>query len=457
MAGALDELVSMQRARFSTLVALAGSGVLLALVAAGCRSTPPATPIDNILLVTLDTTRADRMGAYGYEKAATPAFDALARTGTLFEQARAHVASTLPSHTSLMTGRLPPSHGVRSNGLFRVPAEETTLAEILTANGFETGAVLAAFPLERRFGLAAGFASWDDDFAADPADRAPVSLILEGEWFGNPVARFERRADVVTDKALAWLEGRQGRWFLFAHYFDAHWPYKPPVGGEAFRDPYDGELAWVDSQLARLLERVRAMPGRTLVVVTADHGEGLREHGEGAHSMKIYDTTQRVPLVFALDGRVAAGKRVKLSVGLVDVMPTILDLAGIEIPAGLDGRSLAPLLAPGDATLAELPVYLESLVARFEVERDDETRGLVAGGHKLIARTRAGKRSVELYDLLADPRELDNLAARDTERLEELESILGAWSEALEQQGRRREPVNLDPEAESQLKALGYL
>jgi arylsulfatase A-like enzyme len=237
---------------------------------------------DNLLLITLDTTRADRLGCYGYSGAATPALDALARRGTLFENALAQVPMTLPSHATLVTGRYPRELGIRNNAQAALGRDHPTLGTVFKGRGYRTAAFVAAFVLDSRYGLDQGFEVYDDD-------------VGEGVLM--------RRANEVTDRALAWLhEVKEQPFFAWIHYFDPHLPYEPP---EAFRgvgaDPYDGEIAFVDSEVKRLMEWLEAerLPDRTLVVVAGDHGESFGEHGEHGHAMFLYRTNLRVPLILA--------------------------------------------------------------------------------------------------------------------------------------------------------------
>ncbi|MEO2138405.1 MAG: sulfatase, partial [bacterium] len=297
----------------------AGKAVSLLTVSllVGCTSPPPA---DNVLFVSFDTSRADHFTAYGYRAQTTPTVTALAQRGVLFERAYSHVPSTLPSHSSMFTGLLPPSHGVRCNGKYRLADERLTLAEILAADGFDTAAVIGAFPLAARFGLAQGFDHYDDDFSSSALTARYRHGVADssGSWIGHDFADFERGGDEVTDRALGWLGDRDERWFLFVHYFDAHWPYAAPVEyAGRFSSPYDAELAFADNELSRLLAAVQKMPGRTLVVFTSDHGEGLGDHGEALHNRYLYDSTQHVPLVMALEGALPAGAVVAQAVGHV--------------------------------------------------------------------------------------------------------------------------------------------
>ena len=304
--------------------------VLLCGLASGCgRQCTRGSSLtgDNVLLITLDTTRADRLGCYGYARAATPALDALARRGTLFERALAQVPMTLPSHATLLTGRYPREMGIRLNEQAALGRDHPTLASVFKGQGYRTGAFVAAFVLDSRYGLDRGFEVYDDD-------------VGEGVLM--------RRANEVTNRALAWLEGvKKQPFFVWIHYFDPHKPYEPP---EAFlgvgADAYDGEIAFVDTEVARLTKWLEAqhLTDRTLVVVAGDHGESLGEHGEHGHAMFLYETNLHVPLLLAHPRLGKPGARVATVVELADVFRTILDLFGWRIPDALISRSLAPAL-----------------------------------------------------------------------------------------------------------------
>lgn len=427
---------------------------LALVVAAGCAK--PAA--DNLLFISFDTTRADRLSAYGYPRITSPNVDALAKRGTLFARAYSHVPSTLPAHSTMFTGLLPPEHGVRCNGKYRLAAPRETLAEILARAGFDTGAVVGAFPMAARFGIAQGFATYDDDFASSAvtAKRRKGRMDDPGFWIGHEFVDFERGADEVTDRAIAWLDERKARWFLFAHYFDPHWPYEPAEGwGSMYDSPYDAEIAYADAHLGRLLDKVAAMPGRTLVVFTADHGEGLGDHGEAMHNRFLYDATMRVPLVIALDGAAKPGLRVDEGVGHVDLLPTVLELLAVRAPDGLPGRSLTPLLT--GRSLPAKPLYSETLVPTLERPLGIEVRAWLELPYKLIRTSSSAGERIELYDVVADPAEAVDLSRSQPSLASEMVARLAAESARLEQAAPAPESIVVDPETEARLKSLGYL
>lgn len=421
----------------------------------------------NLLLLILDTCRADRTSLHGYGLETTPHLERLGREGVRFDQAVTHVPQTLPAVATLLTGRLPHRHGVRVNGLFRLPDEAVTLTEVLRDAGFDTAAIVSAFPLDARFGVAQGFAHFDADFR----DSVLTHTRRKGLPFqGQRYRDFEQRGDEATDKALAWLRGRSEAarrmpFFLMVHYFDPHWPYEPPEGFRHFADPYDGEIAFTDAQIGRLLEEMGRMGllEDTLVVVTADHGE-LRdpERPRARHAGYLEEAVLHVPLVMRQPGALPRGARIAEPVGLVDLGATLLELLGAPVPDSFEGASRRDLLfgAEGDPD-AIAPV--ETLFFSLEVGRGPARYG--ARGPRLTyirnVQDREGESSVaeELYDRRHDPEQRANLlgqpdAAREhAERLEALRRVAGALTGA----GQAAEAVPLTPDVEERLRALGYL
>jgi arylsulfatase A-like enzyme len=325
--------------------------LLLVITALAACSRAPAP--ERVVLVTIDTLRADRVGAYGDALAVTPTLDALAAAGARFDAAISPVPITLPAHATLMTALEPPRHGVRANGVFALPAEIPTLAERMQAAGYATGAFVGAVVLDRHYGLDRGFDTYDD----------AMSLRRAG---GRSGGYAERRAEAVVDAALAWIATAPPRFFAWVHVYDPHANYDPPpqwanrVAGDAYRS----EIAYTDAQLRRLFDGVAARyrDGRTLIAVTADHGESLGEHGEPAHSFTVYDATQRVPLIAAGPG-IAPGTIVSNVVRLADIAPTLLSLARAEPLADADGADLSGALRGNDR--GGRLGYVESLDARL--------------------------------------------------------------------------------------------
>lgn len=391
-----------------------------------------------MILVSIDTLRADHVGAYGSEVAHTPVIDQLATEGVRFETALSPAPLTLPSHTTLLTGLDPPEHGVRHNAIFRLADDVPTLAQTLSEQGFETGAFVGAFVLARQFGLDRGFDRYDDRTRQSSSRRG-----LRG--FA------ERPAGDVVDAALEWIESAGDRFFLFVHFYDPHADYAPPQGfAVSFSNPYVGEIAYSDSQLGRLLQGIRARwpddedGGRTLIVVTSDHGDSLGDHGEATHSHFVYESTQRVPLVMRGPG-LPAGRVVQGPVALRDIAPTILELVGKGSLPGATGSSLIPLLSRGESDQA---VYMEALAPQI----DWGMSPLLAIRDARFKYIRAPR--PELYDLTVDPEELQNLAADEPARVEALDRALAARVAV----ARSIEPnMAVDDAERRQLESLGYV
>ena len=400
-------------------------GFAAAAMAAACGAPAPASrpaPRPNVVLITIDTLRADRLG-----RGLTPALDALASTGRQFGNARSAVPLTLPSHVTIMTGALPPVHGVRDNGV-RFDGSVPTLARSLESAGYRTAAFVGAYVLDRRFGLADGFDTYDDRVHRDP----------------NLAARLEaeRKGGEVADAALAWLASATDPFFLWVHFYDPHAPYDPPAeyrsraGGNA----YDGEVAYADAQVGRVLDalRARGLLDRTIVVAAGDHGESLGDHGEQTHGMLTYDSALRVPLI--VSGPAVQPARISSPVSLADIAPSLLRRTGVQAP----GQSGASDLF-GDSRAAR-DVYAETEYPR------------AAGWHPLAAL--AGERwklilssETELYDLASDPGETKNVAADHA-------AIVQGMTAAIEPMRRvaaRGSAGAVPAEAAERLRALGYV
>jgi arylsulfatase A-like enzyme len=331
-------------------------GLAVALASLGCNLISAERGGPNVLLVTIDTLRADRVGVYGARDVATPTLDALAARGVLFEEAMASVPLTLPSHTSILTGQYPPTHGVRHNAVFVLPRSAETIAERFSEAGYATGAVVGAAVLDSGFGLEQGFDHYDSDIARERASAAGY---------------YERPAKEVTDRALAWLADQHRPFFLWVHYYDVHVTHNPP---EPFKTRfqghlYDGEVANVDFELGRLLASLDhdKLLANTIVAVTADHGEGLGEHGEGTHSYFVYDSVLHVPLMFAGPG-IPAGVRVAPVTPNTGIAATLLALAGIAPLHHVDVADLAPAWRAG-GTQAAGEAYAETLAGELEREQ----------------------------------------------------------------------------------------
>jgi choline-sulfatase len=405
----------------------------LGLAALGCPAGAPPAP-QRILLVTIDTLRADHLGSYGAPNAHTPHLDELARSGVRFDAALSPVPLTLPAHTSLMTAVDPPRHGVRHNSVHRLGEDLPTLAERLRGAGYATAAFVGALVLERRFGLARGFDVYDDR--------------TEGRVSGS-TGYAERTADRVVDAALEWLERAPPRFFLWLHFYDPHADYRPPPGfASAFPgDLYSGEIAFVDAELGRLLDGLRARFGadELLVAVTSDHGEALGDHGEPTHAYTLYESTQHVPLLLAGAG-LPRGVVSEQVVSLVDVAPTLLALAGAEPLPDVDGRDLRRQLDAAEP--GERALYMETLATALDLGWSP-LFAVRVGPWKYIRAPRS-----ELYDLREDPGELDDRAARDAARAAALDALL---ERHLAGAARAPLPVALSEQDRARLRSLGYV
>ena len=408
--------------------------IIAALWWAGGRQAAPliARAADqNVLLITIDTLRADALGSYG-GRAATPNLDRLAQGGLRFTFAHAHAVVTLPSHSSILTGRYPFEHGVRDNAGYRLDDQSDTLAEFARRGGLATGAFVGAFPLDRQFGLGQGF-----DVYRDVGGR----MVAQGDF-----AFTERRAEEVVAEARAWIERQPGKWFAWVHVFDPHASYTPPAPFDAqySSDPYAGEVAYVDHALGPLLDVARHSPRPTTIVVTADHGEGLGDHGEATHGTFAYESTLRVPLILAQVGPGTEGSRggvIDAPVRHVDIVPTIADLLGMRVPGDLPGRTL--LAAGADAARH---TYFEAMTPMLK-RGWAPLSGVIAGHAKYIDLPLE-----EAYDLATDSREEHNLAASDEARVSALVSDLRQFGAVLPGEQRAE-----SADVRSRLQALGYV
>jgi len=407
-------------------------------VAARLRRLSPAPQDLNVVVVTLDTTRADRLGCYGFGGISTPNIDAVAREGVVFENATAVVPLTFPSHTSMFTGLIPPHHGVRDNGGFFLDDAKVTLAERLKAAGYATGAFIGAWVLESRWGLGQGFDRYSDRFELSKYKVVSLGTV-------------QKPGDEVMGDALAWLDTvKSRRFFAWIHLYDPHAPYEPPepYASRYAGTPYLGEIAYTDSVVGRLTAWLRdnGQLERTLLVVTADHGESLGDHGEGAHAYFIYGATTHVPLIvrtpWGLKGRNAS------RVSGVDLMPTVLDLVGLPPQPGIDGRSLARAVFDPRASLGHL-AYSETYFPRYHFGWQ-QLRSLRDDRYGFIDAPQP-----ELYDLVKDPGETQNVFANGSAPAERLRLALERLASA--PGAARPERQGLDPDTLQRLAALGYV
>lgn len=388
----------------------------------------------NLLLITLDTLRADRVSCYSREHVETPNIDSLARRGTLFWRAFAHTSTTLPSHANILLGTTPLDHGVHENANFVVRDEFLTLAELLKNQGFSTGAFVGAFPLDSRFGLDQGFDVYDDDF--DP----------EHSW---QVAREERPAESVIEKALDWLKSQKSPWFCWVHCFDPHDPYEPP---EPFktrfkRRPYDGEVAYVDFAMGKLFQYLdeKGLFEKTMVILTGDHGESLFEHGEETHGFFAYNSAIWVPFLISVPG--LKPRKVSQNVSHVDIFPTVCDVLHAQKPDGLHGVSLLPCLE--GKKLDSRIIYFESLSPYYSWGWAP-VRGFVYQYQKYI-----DSPLPEFYDLNKDFGETENLAPEKSMKpfKRRLDEIVQAYSRNEKDFAAKK----IDKDSLDRLRSLGYI
>jgi arylsulfatase A-like enzyme/Flp pilus assembly protein TadD len=415
------------------------------LLAAAAFGQEPA-PAPSVLLITLDTTRADHLGCYGAEHASTPHLDRLAVQGVLFENALSPAPLTLPSHASLFSGQVPRSHGARDNLNFKVGRKIPLLAEQLSRAGWSTAAWVGSVVLDRSTGLDRGFDLYDDTVRVGRRTAFDYR---------------ERSANQVVDAVIRDLPRIEPPFFLWVHLFDPHLPYVPP---EPFRNRfgerlYDGEIAFVDHEIGRLLAAVRKRGGPLLVAVAGDHGESLGEHHEPDHGVFVYNATQHVPLILS-GSRIPAGVKVSGTVGLVDLAPTVLDLLGLPPLTESEGRSLSPLFqtVPGKRPAWSRDYEMESMYGRFAYGWEP-VHALVGDGHKYIDLPRP-----ELYDLVADPGEANDLlqpgrnAAPDEKSVRTADRLRTLLQDRLRNSGEAGDgAAPIDPEKRAALESLGYV
>lgn len=400
----------------------------------------------NVILFTLDTTRADHIGCYGYRQVQTPTLDGLAARGVLFEQAATAAPLTLPAHCTIMTGLYPTYHGVRLNGNTALGDEQTTLAEIFAARGYQTGAFIGAFVLDGRWGLKQGFQHYDDRFDLKKYKHLDLGAI-------------QRPGNQVMDAALAWLEEhRRDPFFAWIHLYDPHIPYEPPepyyseYRGRGLTGLYDGEIAFMDEQIGRCVDWLakNGLAKTTILLLVGDHGEGLGSHGEATHGFFIYDSIVHVPFLVVTPFPELQGRRVAAQVSSVDVAPTLLGLARIPALSRMQGRSLLPAMFRPERG-REGQAYSESLVPELQFGWSP-LHSLRTAGFQFIDAPRP-----ELYDLRQDPDEQTDLALGQADLVRTMKSELDRLVERTSQDAPKPQAANLDKETMERLSALGYI
>lgn len=430
--------------RYTLILATVALGTALAAVG-GWRFARASAPLSGpIIVISIDTLRADHLPAYGYEKVKTPAISALAADGVVFERAYSHTPQTLPAHAALLSGRLPFETGVRDDTGFAVRPAERLLPELLRDRGYATAAVVSSYLLRKETGIGQGF----DFFDAEMPSSSPEVPFSQVQRDGGDSAAIAER----------WLDTTgTSRAFLFLHLHEPHAPYAAPERFSMY-SPYDAEIAYADEIVGRLVHFLKShqLYDRSTIILLADHGEGLGDHGEQEHGLFLYDEAVHVPLIIKQESNARAGHRVADLVQHVDLVPTILDLVKAPIPGNLRGRSLKPLL-DGDGRLPARMVYAEALYGRYHFGWAELT-ATTDGRFRLIKAPRA-----ELYDLERDPEERANLIAQDTGVLqaddpeEKAQKALGRALETLVGRIGVDPPGEASLEARERLEALGYI
>ena len=395
--------------------------------------------IRNILLISIDTCRADHLSCYGYQRKTTPNIDAIAEQGVLFENVVTPVPITLPAHSSMLTGTIPPSHGVHGNYDYRLASTNVTLAEILREKGFATGAVVGAVVMDSQFGLDRGFDYYDDRFEG----QSDVQYINQ------------RKADEISNVGIKWLDDHKDeKFFLFLHYFDPHANYEPPepFASRFRRSLYAGEIAYTDHCIGRVIEKLKKLGlyDSTLLVITSDHGESLGEHLERTHAYFIYQGTVKVPLIFKIPGG-PKGKRIEKIAGLIDIVPTICEVVGVSAPSQVQGEDLSGHFLSHIHEPGKRQIYCESLTP-LRMYGANPLRGIVTERFKYIQTTRP-----EIYDLIEDAHETNNLIKQHPCQARLLQDSL---NQILEQTVRKDESdskLEMEEEMRKRLESLGYV
>ena len=414
---------------------------------------PQPQEIRQVLLISIDTCRADHLSCYGYSQETTPNIDAIADQGTLFENALSPLPYTLPAHCTMLTGTLPPFHGVLDNADYRLSEQITSLPRLLKDGGFSTAAFVSSFVLDARFGMDQGFDLYDDDF----------------EDTSNTVGINQRRGDETTRRVIQWLDKHPTeKSFIFLHYYDPHFTYEPPepfASGfknvpppqhvsariqQTLFDGYAGEIAYTDQCIGQVIDKLKQLDlyDSTLIIITSDHGEMLGQHGEITHGYFVYQPALKVPLILKTPGHSRA-RKITDTVGIVDIMPTVCSMLNIEIPTPIQGQDLSACLSGGSLSTPDRHLLCQSLEpTKYSV---NPLTGVVSDQYKYIRTTRP-----ELYDLVSDPHELNNLAAQEPERLQYMEQAL---RDILETSTRQKEigKAGLDEATRRRLESLGYI
>ncbi len=417
--------------------------LLCLLVVVSCDQTDRP----NVMIITFDTTRADHIGTYGRTNAGTPNLDALAEDGVVYEKALTSIPITLPSHSSIMTGKVPFVHGVRDNGLFELPQEQLTLAEILKNQGYATAAAIGSFPLTSQFGINQGFDHYNEHIGLEQRDVYGEKSLPKKALFFD-----ERTAAQVNDGIMPWLQDNHHQpFFAWLHYFDPHHPHEPPSPYDQLynTDLYQGEIAFSDESLGQVIAQLKRLNvyDNTLIIFTSDHGEGNNEHNESTHSFLIYNATLHVPLIIKYPQQKHAKTRIADWVALVDIFPSVLAWLKIEEPEGIQGV----VLPTDDHTHTEQEIYSETLSPRF-YRGWGEQRGLVKNHIKYIHGPKK-----ELYDLNNDPKELNNLIDQQPQLAESMRESLQEYIDEYKLDEGLSNAINRSENTINILRGLGYV
>ena len=428
-----------KRQNFSVLFIVLPAAIAVVALAVSCSRRPgPAREVRNVIIISIDTCRADHLSCYGYPRPTTPNIDGVAGHGVIFTNAYSPVPLTLPAHSSMLTGTIPPYHGVHSNISSKLHESNLTLPEILQQDGFATAGIISSFVLDSSFGLNQGFDSYNDEFV----DPQPGSY------------KNERRAEETSDFACKWLEqNKDNRFFLFVHYYDPHFEYQPPEPfASRFKDSlYAGEIAYVDDQIGRVLRKLKELNlyDSSLMFIVGDHGEMLGEHDEDTHGYFIYQSAVKVPLIVKLPGK-NNPRKADDPVTLVDIVPTILNRLKISPPADIHGEDLSEYLSAKLPQGRQRHIYCESLLAT--TFNRSSLRAVVTEKWKYIQAPRR-----ELYDITADPKESENLAGKNREQLRIMDNRLRYILTKQGHADEQRSSLKPDSKSLARLRSLGYV
>jgi len=420
----------------------------------------------NVLLIVIDTLRADHLGCYGYEKTTSPQIDRFSKTGVQFQNVYCQMPTTGPSHAAIFTSRYPRNHGVLKNGWI-LPNTYQTIAETLKKNYYTTSAIVSSFVLSSKFGYSQGFDNYDDEISKEGS--IPHSKLGEEH---KVTEESEQRADITTRKAVNWIrKNRDDKFFLWVHYYDPHWPYEPPKSyvkdflkknmnrNEKIVANYDGEIRFVDDEVGKLLNAVKSLEldSNTLIIIMSDHGEGLGQHGWMRHGMFLYDEQCRIPLIMKFPNVIPENLRINNFIEAIDVAPSILDLLGLESEKGFIGKSFLPMFQ-GEKPFPFNPVFLERRHYKAGKWGDVEIRG-----NKFAVREKnfkyiwaPEKDTKELYKIDDDPKELYNVVKEYPNVADKLEQMIILWKKEQEA-GKKILEQSIDQKSLDNLQSLGYI